>query len=107
VRNWTLGFTDVGSRAIHFKKHRKEFSEVMPTEIEYELRADAFLGGPLGQTTLECKRQNGDILRYDPASEEFGVLLKSGHIRTYYRCDQRIHGLSSNMEYFKRECNRL
>ena len=62
----------------------------------------------------ECRRKKGDVLRYDPTTEEFGVVSSAGIIRTYFKpipcaslppmIRHNCHGLPSNIEYFKTEC---
>ena len=52
---------------------------------EYLTAADAFVGGPLPLGCLECLRVDGDRVRYNPATDEFGVLdTNLNIIRTYW-----------------------
>jgi hypothetical protein len=51
--------------------------------LTYEAKADAFLGGPLGVAVAECTRPNGDRVRYNQVTQEFGVLRQDGTIATY------------------------
>jgi filamentous hemagglutinin len=39
-------------------------------------------------------------VRYNPTTEEFGVISANGSIRTYYRPDPAVHGYSTHAEYF-------
>ncbi|ASV88650.1 putative large secreted domain protein (plasmid) [Ochrobactrum quorumnocens] len=39
-------------------------------------------------------------MRYNPVTEEFGVVSSSGDIRTYYRPDPTVHGWPTNLDYF-------
>jgi hypothetical protein len=41
---------------------------------EFEDAADKFLGGAKPVHVLECIRRQGDIVRFDPKTDEFGVL---------------------------------
>ena len=47
--------------------------------------ADNFLTSPKAVGVLEKVRPNGDILRYDPVTNSFGVISSNGAIRTYYK----------------------
>ncbi len=40
------------------------------------------------------------IVRFNPVTDEFGVLSSSGTIKTYYKPDPVIHGKVSNLDYF-------
>lgn len=102
---YTSGFLDQYLRRQHFIDHRTDFGA--KDEIEYELMADEFLGAPLPLGTLECVRGAGDIIRFNPASNEFGVLSRSGIIRTYYKPNIRIHGMATNLDYFRAECRKV
>ncbi|HEV2288629.1 MAG TPA: RHS repeat-associated core domain-containing protein [Candidatus Acidoferrales bacterium] len=77
------GFADDSSLAAHFEKHGAEFGA--KSEGEYEALAKDFLSGPKLEGVLEKVRPNGDILRYNPATNEFGVISKSGAIRTFFK----------------------
>jgi len=62
--------------------------------------ADAFLNGPQGTGVLQRVRANGDVARYDPASEAFGIVKPDGTIRTFYKPDPAVHGYPINLDYF-------
>lgn len=49
---------------------------------------------------LEKSRPIGDAVRYNPGTDEFGVVSSGGSIRTYYKPDPVAHGKASNLEYF-------
>ena len=100
-------------RAIHYAKHRADFPAI--TEVQYEQAAERFLLAPLHSDLLECKRQRGDIVRYDKVTGEFAVLSATGMIRTYFRpipCASvprgaplvGCHGETDNVAYFNKEC---
>ena len=92
----------------HFRKHvtlRREF--LATTMYDYESLADKFMSSPLTATMRQCKRVGGDIVRYDSATDEFGILDSTGVIRSYYRPDPKRHGEKTNLDYWKRECNRI
>jgi len=73
-------------------------------EDEYQRLADEFLGGPRAAETWECRRRNGDIVRYNAVSDEFGVLNGAGVIRTYLKLDPTDHPTVSNLQYFFAQC---
>lgn len=100
----TNGFATASDRADHFQKHGLEFR--VRNEVEYEGRADRFLGGSRWRWTLECVRSNGDVVRYNLLTREFGVLGRGDVIRTYFRPTRAVHGEWSNWKYFRRECDR-
>ncbi len=66
----------------HFQKHGADFSSNSPAH--YESQASAFLTGTRRTGVLEKVRPNGDLVRYDPNTNEFGVISKDGTIRTYF-----------------------
>jgi pyocin large subunit-like protein len=66
----------------------------------YEQLADMFLEGPRSTTTLEKIRSNGDKLRYDSKTNEFGILSSAGVIKTYFIPDPLVHRLPTNYDYF-------
>ena len=82
----------------HFGAHGGDFGAKTPAE--YQQQADTFLNGPRGSGVLEKVRPNGDIVRYNPATEEFGVSQGNGTIRTYFKPDPSVHGYDTNLDYF-------
>lgn len=70
---------------------------------EYERRADEFLQGPLREGARECTRSNGDLLRFDPATEEFGTLAPEGYIRTYMIL-RPLPYEGTPLQYFESNC---
>jgi len=82
----------------HFGDHGRDFGAKTPGE--YQQQADTFLNGPRASGVLEKVRPNGDIVRYNPATEEFGVAQGNGTIRTYFKPDPSIHGYATNLDYF-------
>lgn len=100
---YTLGFVDPVKLRRHHQKHGHKFGS--PLEGQYEEWADAFVGGPKDLFTLECERSvSGDIIRYNPITEEFGVRRSNGHIKTYFIVELDEHPYGSNMEHFEGEC---
>jgi filamentous hemagglutinin len=82
----------------HFERHGADFGAISPSE--YERMASDILRQSNPEVALEKIRKNGDIVRYNPSTEEFGILSKDGVIRTYYKPDPSVHGLKTNLEYF-------
>ena len=74
------------------------------TADEYERRADAFMTGPLQKGALECVRPNGDRLRFDPTTQEFGVLVKAGHIATFMIAKPLPNSSQTSLQYFRSKC---
>jgi filamentous hemagglutinin len=82
----------------HFERHGADFGAISPSE--YGRMASDFLRQSNSEFVLEKMRANGDIVRYSPSTEEFGILSKDGVIRTYYKPDPSVHGLKTNLDYF-------
>jgi filamentous hemagglutinin len=82
----------------HFNRHGADFGVLSASE--YEREADGFLNGSLRTGVLQKNRVNGDIVRYDPSTEAFGVVKTDGTIRTYYKPDPAVHGHPTNLDYF-------
>jgi pyocin large subunit-like protein len=102
----TNGFIDAILRQDHFKRHGSDFGA--RDAVRYEEMADTFLGSPLTAETLECTRaSNGDIVRYNPTTDEFGVLSSSRTIKTYYKPKpwNKVK-FPNNMEYWKEQCKK-
>jgi hypothetical protein len=95
-------FADNAKLADHFGRHGGDFGA--KTASEYQSKADRFLTGQRGQGVLEKARpRSGDVVRYNPATEEFGVVSKDGVIKTYYKPDPSVHGEPTNLDYFKKQ----
>jgi hypothetical protein len=91
-------FANDGLLQDHFGRHGSDFGARTPAE--YTHQADTFLNGPRASTTRERVRPGGDRVRYNEATEEFGVVRPDGTIRTYYRPDPARHGYPTNLDYF-------
>jgi hypothetical protein len=102
---FTLGFRDNAALADHHQKHRSEFSWI--SQERYADQADKFLGGPLNPNTqLEGTRSNGETIRFDTVTNEFGILSSERRILSYFKPDPRDHGRASNLDYFQQECKK-
>ena len=89
----------------HFTKHGNDFGA--STEFEYEQQAQKFLTDRDNPDILDFTRakgsRSGDIVRFNPATDEFGAITRDGKIRTYFRPDPKIHGKPTNRDYFNYE----
>ena len=117
---FTKGFSNTRQLHRHYAEHGLEFGA--KTVIEYETFADTFLGAVKPPHVLECARSKGDVVRFDPTTDAYGVLDRSGIIRTYFkplRCATvpaaqiaamrlagKCHDRTSNLEYFKVKCTK-
>lgn len=116
----TKGFLNTRQLNRHFAQHGADFGA--SNAKEYEEFADGFLGGTLPAGIHECKRTQGDRIRYDPQSQAYGVLDGHGVIRTYFKpvpCSSvaaqllqalrqagKCHGYANNFLYFEAECKK-
>ena len=101
----TKGFASPLDLSDHFTKHGARLG--IEDESTYLARADNFLGSPKGPTAHEFRRPwNDDLVRYNPTTDEFGVLGENGYIKTYYKPDPARHGFQTNGEYFEYERSR-
>lgn len=82
----------------HFQKHGGACGAA--NVAVYGAMAKTFLTGPLAVGTLEKKRGNGDAIRYNPNTEEFGVISTAGVVRTYFIPNPAVHGYPTNLDYF-------
>jgi pyocin large subunit-like protein len=115
----TKGFPNERQKERHFSLHGDGFGT--SNAQEYEELADVFLAGATRSGCLQGVRKNGELVRYDPATECFGVIDRRGVILTFYKpvpCvsimlssdrDQvrrsgKCHGFATNLLYFQSEC---
>lgn len=104
-----MALTKAFKSRLHLEDHFANHGARLGTadQQEYLARADAFLGGPKSKTAQECRRPwNNDLVRFDPATDEYGVMDKDGYIKTYYQPDPEEHGFKTNGEYFRYERSR-
>ena len=78
----------------HWNKHKSEFPELQNAK-QYAEQAKDFLANP-PQGILTKTNSKGDILRYDPATNTFGVLSQDGVPRTMFRPED-------GMDYWNRQ----
>jgi len=103
---------------LHFSKHGADFGAT--DARTYEQLADIFLMGALRGNARECRRTGGDVVRFDPASNEYGVIDAAGTVRTFFKpvpCSEvaasvrvatrqsgKCHGSVDNLSYFLSDC---
>lgn len=122
---WSVAVTrggvwrNVPHRDDHFAVHFRDgecFGAT--TAAEYEARAVKFLCTRPAKGVMVCTRRTaagcpGDMLRYDPVTREFGILMRNGRVLTYYepfrksQAHPRGHTAISNEEYFRQQCKRV
>jgi hypothetical protein len=100
----TPQFATEGLLSRHFGEHGSDFGAT--TASEYEQQAARFLTEQ-DPNILEFTRTKGyrigDTVRFNPDTDEFGVITSNGSIRTYYRPDPKLHGRPTNLDYFNSE----
>ena len=79
----TNGFLNPRQLNRHYASHGAEFGAKSATQ--YQALADMFLGGIRVQPIEECVRDKGDIVRFNPVTDEYGVLDSGSTIRTYFK----------------------
>jgi RHS repeat-associated protein len=101
-----VDFADTGKAFEHYAKHVKGVvlgpnGSAVATEAgadlaqlstfgEYRAAARSFMNGPPGEGVLQGLRSNGDIVRLDPKTGDFGLLSREGTIRTFFRPDDPV-----------------
>jgi pyocin large subunit-like protein len=100
----TNGFNTTADRFDHWDRHHADFEPPPCGEAQYEELADAFLAGPRRATTLECTRPSGRRCRYDPGTNEYGVLAADGCMVTYFKPNVAKHPHPTNEAYFHANC---
>jgi filamentous hemagglutinin len=59
---------------------------------------------PLREGALQCANANGDLVRFDPRTEEFGVLATTGHILTFMIARPLANSSQTSLQYFHSKC---
>ena len=67
----------------HFADHGSEFAATGPAE--YERMADDFWANPRPPHVQECRRARGDMVRFDPMTDAYGVIDSANVIRTFFK----------------------
>jgi pyocin large subunit-like protein len=115
-----MAFSNARQLSRHFAEHGAEFGAA--TIQDYERLANSFLLGPPSPTMLQCKRQKGDLIRFDTDTGAYGVLDQNSVIRTFFKplpCVSlpqpqraavkrlgRCHDHANNLLYFHWDCGR-
>ncbi len=98
-------FLDGVTTQNHIDRHGSDFGA--QSAAEYLRQADDFMTGPPAVGTLERVRLvDGALVRFNPDTDEFGVLHANGLLGTYFRPDPTRHGLVDNLAYFQKETRR-
>jgi RHS repeat-associated protein len=82
----------------HFKDHGADFPS-LNNAAEYVADAQQFLRNP-GNGVMTTRRTNGDVVRYDPYQNIFGVMDSSGAPKTYFKPNPAEHGYATNLDYY-------
>jgi hypothetical protein len=82
----------------HFVDHGAEFG--LKAASEYEAQAGQFLITAANSDIRQKILDDGDVVRFNPKTNEFGILSPDGRIRTYYILDTARHPNQSNLDYF-------
>ncbi|MFJ9026544.1 hypothetical protein ACIRPU_42365 [Streptomyces sp. NPDC102259] len=97
---WTSTNTKTASQNEfdHWDKHKSEFPHIN-SQQGYVDAAQRFMRSqdPWIQTKT---RSNGDMVRFNRVTDEFGIMTNAGEMRTYYKPDPSKHGYASNQDYF-------
>jgi pyocin large subunit-like protein len=81
--DYRRGFTPAGNAYRHFKDHGKEFPEFYNAKQYVEATKEFLHNSPDG--TLVKTRTNGDVLKYHPPTNTFGVMNVDGTPRTMFK----------------------
>jgi hypothetical protein len=82
-----LNFDELNSRGYKYfdaPNHARHAREMGLTEVEYKQKAIDFLKGQPLDDELQLIRPNGDVLRWNEDTGEFGILQSDGNVKTYY-----------------------
>ncbi|MGQ1608090.1 RHS repeat-associated core domain-containing protein [Acinetobacter baumannii] len=82
----------------HWKKHGKEFPELLNAKQYVEATRKFLTNPPTG--TLTKVRPNGEIVRYNEKTNVIGIMTKYGVPKTMFKPDPKLHGYKTNLEYF-------
>lgn len=91
-------FANANRRQDHFVRHGRALRAASPGH--YERLAGLFLAGPAHARLRQKIRSNGDLVRYNAATEEFGILSAAGVVKTYFIPDPADHGFPTNLDYY-------
>ena len=98
-----MPFPSQESLANHFYKHGPEFNAT--SSADYVRKAEAFLLGPLPAGVLECAQSQGHYIRYNPTTDEYGVLARDRVTILTYNRPTRGLNLPRGLRYFQEKCS--
>jgi RHS repeat-associated protein len=99
VHNSCGGFASQKLLDRHFRDHGADFDA--PNAQEYEMLAKGFLTGKAGPGVLEGTRSvSGEVVRFDPVTNAFGVIKADGTVKTYFVPSPSVHRYANNLDYF-------
>ncbi len=67
----------------HWEKHGSEFPD-LKNEKEYAQKSQDLLNSP-STNVMKKIRNNGDVFRYDPATNTFGAFRSDGSLKTMFK----------------------
>lgn len=82
----------------HFTDHGWQFGA--KTKEEYLKLAQTFDSSRSPDILTKTRKANGDIIRYNPKTNEFLVRSNNNSIRTYFKPDTSSHLYKTNLDYF-------
>lgn len=99
------GFQTPAKRLQHFTKHGATFGCV--SEAVYEAKAVAFFARVDPGIRVARRPSDNAVLYYDYQTNEFGVVTRAGHIKTYFKPTTATHRLPRNLDYYFAESVRI
>jgi filamentous hemagglutinin len=84
--------------AIHFKLHGQDFGATTPSE--YEGQATCLLTAQGNPDILQVTRAGGNIVRFNPMTDEFGVLTRTAILKHIIDLTQHYMDNPTNLDYF-------
>ena len=94
------GFANNNTLESHYTDHGSDFGA--KSAVEYQNLAKSFMNNN-NSNILSKTRANGDIVKFNNSTNEFGVMTSQGIIRTYYKPNPAIHGETTNLDYFNKQ----
>jgi filamentous hemagglutinin len=83
----------------HFEKHGDDFD--VSDADSYLSAAEGFMNKNPSASILEKVRADGDRVRFDRSTNEFGIVTPGGVLRTYYKpVSGSGHDYPTNLDYF-------
>lgn len=70
----------------HAQEHAAETGASSPQD--YQQKAENFMNGAPDADEIEIRRANGEIIRYNLKTHEFGIVYSNGQLVTYYKVDK-------------------